>query len=168
MLVAACGTGGVLAAGGRLPWHLPEDVARFRAACVGRHLLVGRRTWQEMQGWFRPDHTPLVLTHQRSLHVPGGRAVADVPEAIAAARDDGADELVVIGGGATYAAALPFAACLLLTEVHGSFAGDVFFPAWQPSDWEELDRFHHPADAAHSHAFTIRRLQRRQPHLFPR
>ena len=161
-MIAACGEGGVLSFRGRIPWHLPADVAHFRGACAGKALLVGRKTWLQMQGWFRDGQLPLVLTGEAGLRVPGGRSVRTVPEAVAAAASAGHGELMVLGGGETYRAALPMAEGLLLTEVHGKFPGDVFFPVLDSGDWEEVLRVHHAADAVHAWAFTIRRLVRRQ------
>src|SRR5688500_19799474 len=70
-LIAAHSENGVIAKGGRLPWHLPDEIAHFRAYCQGKWLLLGRRTWDEMQGWFRPGQTPVVVTRNASLRVPG-------------------------------------------------------------------------------------------------
>jgi dihydrofolate reductase len=162
-MIAACGEGGVLSFRGRIPWHLPDEVAHFRGACAGKALLLGRKTWLQMQGWFRDGQLPLVLTREAGLPVPGGKPVRTVPEALTAAAGAGHGELMVLGGGETYRAALPLAADLLLTEVHGKFPGDVFFPVLDTGDWEEVSRVHHEADADHAWAFTIRRMVRRQP-----
>lgn len=161
-MIAACGEGGVLSFQGRIPWHLPAEVAHFRGACAGKALLLGRKTWLQMQGWFREGQLPLVLTGEAGLRVPGGASVRTVPEAVAAAASAGHGELMVLGGGETYRAALPLAVDLLLTEVHGKFPGDVFFPVLDSGDWEEVLRVHHAADAVHAWAFTIRRLVRRE------
>ena len=161
-MIAACGAGGVLSFRGRIPWHLPAEVAHFRGACAGKALLLGRKTWLQMQGWFREGQLPLVLTGEAGLRVPGGESVRTVPEAVAAAASAGRGELMVLGGGETYRAALPMAEDLLLTEVHGKFPGDVFFPVLDSGDWEEVSRVHHAADSDHAWAFTIRRLVRRE------
>ncbi len=162
-LIAAHSENLVLASDGRIPWHLPDEVAHFRACCAGKWLLAGRRTWEQMHGWFRPGQTPVVVTRDAQLQVPGGHAVDSVEAGLALAQQHGAEECMVIGGGEVYAAALPHAGELLLTEVHASVPGDVFFPALRPGEWQVAENRHHPADARHAHAFTIRRLVR-QPH----
>jgi dihydrofolate reductase len=160
-LIAAHSENGVIAKGGRLPWHLPDEIAHFRAYCQGKWLLVGRRTWDEMQGWFRPGQTPVVVTRNESLRVPDGYAAGSVEEGLALAEQHGADECVVIGGGEIFAAAMRYADILLLTEVHTTLDGDVHFPPVPAGDWQEKEHHHHPADATHAFAFTIRRFVRR-------
>ena len=159
-LIAAHSENLVLAAGGRIPWQLPDDTVHFRACCAGRWLLMGRTTWEEMRGWFQPGHTPVVLTRRADFAVPGGHKAGSVAEALALAEQGGAGELMVIGGGAMYAAALPYACELILTVVQATLPGDVFFPAIRPADWREVECHQHPADARHAYAFKIRRLIR--------
>lgn len=159
-LIAAHSENGVLAAGGRLPWHLPDEVQHFRNYCAGKWILAGRRTWAEMDGWFKPGQTPVVVTRDPALTVPGGYAVRSVPEGLALAERQGAEECVVIGGGVVFAAALPYADRLILTVVHAILEGDVFFPALPPDTWREWKHDHHPADDRHAYAFTIRWLAR--------
>ena len=159
-LIAAHSESGVLSADGRIPWHLPDDMAHFRRCCAGKWLLAGHRTWAQMSGWFQPGQTPVVVTREASLAISGGFAVASVGDALALARQHGVAECVVIGGGATYADALPYAGELLLTGVQATLTGDVYFPALHPADWQEVESLHHPADACHAYAFTIRRLVR--------
>ena len=159
-LIAAHSENGVLASGGRLPWHLPDEVQHFRSYCAGKWILAGRRTWVQMDGWFKPGQTPVVVTRDATLHVPGGYAVSSVAEGLSLARRHGAEECVVIGGGEVFAAALPYADGLILTVVHAILPGDVFFPTLPPDTWRELKHHHHPADAGHAYAFTIRWLVR--------
>ena len=141
-------------ASGGLPWRLPDEVAHFRAVCAGQWILVGRRTYGEMDGWFA-DRTPLVLTHRVGSVKPPGRPVASVDDAIAEARAGGAPQLVVIGGARVFEQALPMADRLWFTRVHGHSGGDVHFPRVDWPHWREISREAHPADERHAHAFTI-------------
>jgi len=159
-LIAAHSRNRVLASEGGIPWRLPDDTAHFRSWCAGKWLLAGRRTWEQMAGWFQAGQTPVIVTRQRGLVVPGGFTAPGVTEGLALAGEQGAAECVVIGGGEVYAAALPFARELILTEVHAIVEGDVFFPALRPDEWREAESHHHPADGDHAYAFTIRRLVR--------
>ena len=61
-LIAAIDQNRLLANEHRIPWHLPRDIAHFRNYTKEKWLLLGRRTFEEMRGWFRAGHTPLVLT----------------------------------------------------------------------------------------------------------
>jgi dihydrofolate reductase len=155
-LIAAHSEDGIIAQNGRIPWHLPDDTAHFRKCCEGKWLLAGRRTWEQMQGWFRPGQTPVVVTRNAALAVAGGYAVSSVPAGFALAEEQGAPECMVIGGGEIYAAALPFADTLILTEVHTTLGTGTRFPAVKPEEWRVSEEARHEADAAHAFAFTIR------------
>lgn len=133
-----------------IPWRLPRDVAHFRDYTHGKWLLLGRRTFEEMRGWFRDGHTPLVLTNQCGYEPKVGRAVASVPQAIALAEAAGVDELVVCGGAQVYAAALPFADEMVLTAIAHRFvvkSGAKYFPDTNANEWRETNVTNHAADA---------------------
>lgn len=161
VLIAAASRNGVLASGGKIPWHLPRDVVHFRARTAGRWLLLGRTTYEQMTGWFKPGQVPLVLTRQMGYAVPGGQGVASVGEALEIAVSQGAAELVVCGGDQVYRAALPGADEVILTWVEAEVAGDAFFPELNPDDWETVDEQAFPADADHAWPMTICRMVRR-------
>ncbi len=171
---------------GGLPWHLPAEIAHFRSYCRGKWVLAGRRTFEEMRGWFEhraresrddpavgPPPVPLLLTRQpwESAGSAGAslrpRSVASVAEAIAFARDAGREELVVAGGAAAFAAALPHAGRLVLSRIHRHSGGDVFFPRVEWSAWEEGRRDPRVIDAASGTAFTVSWWQRRGGGLRP-
>lgn len=118
-IIAAVANRGLIgSAGGGIPWDLPRDRAHFRAATRGRWLLVGRRTYEEMDGWFT-DQTPLVLTENpdyKPLH-PSHRVVSSVVAAIDLARRNGTSGLMVCGGAGVYASAIPYSDRLILTRI---------------------------------------------------
>jgi dihydrofolate reductase len=137
-LLAAMDENRLLARKGGIPWHLPSEVAHFRGYAEGKWLLLGRTTFQEMAGWFNKNHTPLVLTSQCGWGPPVGRVVSSVPHALALADAAKQEELVCLGGGQAFAAALPYAQRMVLTTVHHRYPaepGDVHFPAWDQSAW---------------------------------
>jgi dihydrofolate reductase len=144
---------------GGLPWRLPAESAHFRSYCRGRWMLLGRKTFDEMHGWFS-DETVLVLTHSPSSVSAPGHAVRSVEEAIELAATAGAAELVVAGGAEVFALALPYATRLVLTRVHLRSGGTVLFPPINEMDWRVIDERFHPADAENSAAFAIRTLVR--------
>ncbi len=160
VLIAAVSRNGVLASGGKIPWHLPRDVAHFRARTAGHWLLLGRTTYEQMTGWFKPGHVPVVLTRQAGYEVPGGFAVSSMPEAMALAADHHADELVVCGGGQVYAAALASADEVILTKVEMEVKGDTLFPALAEGDWHMVEQESFPVDAEHAWPMTISRWVR--------
>lgn len=143
-----------------LPWHLPDDLKRFKALTLGKPILMGRLTAESL-GRALPRRENLVLTHSGRVPFEGMRAVASVEEAIALARAADAEELAVIGGGGVFAATLPMATHLHLTEVATTLArADAYFPPLDRSRWRETARTHHAADARHAFAFDFVDLQR--------
>lgn len=152
VLIAALDRQRAIGRGNALPWHLPDDLRRFKALTLGKPVLMGRKT-AEAIGRPLPGRPNVVLT--RSGHAPfeGQVAVASLDDAIARA---GAPELMVIGGGELYALALPRAARLHLTEVETTVEGaDAWFPPLEPAEWRELAREHHPSDPRHAFAFDF-------------
>ena len=153
-LVAALDHNLAIGKGNALPWHLPDDLRRFKALTLGKPILMGRKTAQSL-GRALPKRRNLVLT--RGGHAPfeGMQAVASLDEAMAIAAFEG-DELFVIGGGEVYALALPMATHMHLTHVDTVVDGaDAFFPAFEPSHWRISARVAHAADAAHAFAFDF-------------
>ena len=158
-LIAAVSADGFISRGSGVPWHLPADIAHFRHATAGKWLLLGRRTYDEMRGWFDDSHTPLVLTHAPELKGPG-RAVSSVAEALALAASQ--TELMVCGGGQIYAAMMPHATCLWITRVQTQLSGGVAFPVVDSDVWEVVSTQPRSADREHEFAMEFVCLQRRR------
>ena len=133
-LVWAQARGGVIGRDGALPWHLPEDLARFRRLTTGMPVLMGRRTWESLPDRFRPlpGRDNLVLTGTAGWTAPGATVVSDLADADRALT--GRDAWV-IGGERVYAAFLPRADRLEVTEVDLDVTGDAFAPAVDPAVW---------------------------------
>lgn len=134
-IIAAIGSRNrALGKGGKLLWHIPEDMRRFKELTMGHLVIMGRKTWESLPLKFRPlpGRTNIVVTRQADYKAEGA-VVADSFEAAraAAARAPGADEIFVIGGGELYAAALPFANRLYLTLVDDDKEADTFFPPYE-------------------------------------
>jgi len=159
-LIVAVAENGVIGRAGGLPWHLPDDLKRFKALTMGKRVLMGRRTFESI-GRPLPGRTSLVLTRSAGWAPPGGVIVMhSVEEAIAAARQGGAGELAVIGGAEVFRLALPLARRIDFTRVHAEVSGDVYFPPLDPREWRETERTEHPADARHAYAMTFCTLER--------
>jgi dihydrofolate reductase len=138
---------------GTMPWHLPDDLRRFKALTLGKPVLMGRKTALAI-GRALPGRDNLVLTRGDVAPYAGQRVVHSLVEAIDRARDAG--ELAVIGGGEVYALALPRATHLDLTWVDTEVAGaDAYFPAFDARDWIETSRETRAADARHAFAMTF-------------
>ncbi len=125
-IVWAQARGGVIGARGGLPWHLPEDLALFRRLTTGSTVVMGRRTWESLPDRFRPlpGRVNVVLTSDRSWAADGALTASSVDQVLA---EHGT--CWVIGGGAVYAAFLPHADRLVVTDVDLEVDGDVWAPA---------------------------------------
>ena len=155
VLVAALDRRRAIGRGNAMPWHLPDDLKRFKALTLGRPVLMGRKTAQSL-GRALPGRLNLVLTRSGAVPFDGMQAVASVAEAERIAGEQGAATLCVIGGGEVYTLCLPCAARLHLTHVDTVVDGaDAYFPAFIPADWRVTAREAHAADARHAHAFEF-------------
>jgi dihydrofolate reductase len=151
-LIAALDRHFAIGRDGSMPWHLPDDLKRFKALTLGKPVLMGRKTALAI-GRALPGRRNLVLT--RGMHAPfdGQYVVQSIDEAIALAGDG---DLAVIGGGEVYALALPRATVMNLTWVDTAVAGaDAFFPRFDPREWIETAREAHAPDARHAFAMTF-------------
>lgn len=135
-LIWAQTPGGVIGKDGALPWHVPEDLAHFRHVTNGFPVVMGRATWQSLPERFRPlpGRVNLVLSRDREFAAAGARVAPSLRAALEAAYDED-DEAWVIGGAAVYAAALPLADRLEVTEVELDVDGDAFAPVVDPTRW---------------------------------
>lgn len=164
-LVVARARNGVIGRDGDLPWRLRSDLQRFKAVTMGKPCIMGRKTWDSLPLKPLPGRLNLVLSKDESFEPKGAVACLTLDEAIEIAReqaeDDRVDEVCVIGGTAIFAAALPRARRLYITEVDVEVEGDAVFPAFDEAAFEEVASESHPAGEKDDHAFTFRILQRR-------
>jgi dihydrofolate reductase len=162
-LVVARAKRGVIGAGGKLPWRLPTDMARFRAITLGKPVVMGRRTWASLR---RPlaGRDNIVVSRNPDFRPAGGWVFASLEGALACAQARAAarkaEEVCVIGGAEIYRAALPLAQRLHVTEVDAEVAGDTYFPKFNAAQWREVSSCYAPAGKDDDHAMTFRILER--------
>ena len=150
-LIAALDTQGGIGRDGRLPWRLPADLKQFKAATLGRPVIVGRRTWQSLPGRRLPGRELIVLSNSaRPTATADGITFArDLTTALARAQnlggELGADRIWIAGGAQIYAQTLALADQLRLSRVRVDAHCDTFFPAFQEHAWPLRSRTHHPA-----------------------
>jgi dihydrofolate reductase len=162
--VVARARNGVIGREGRLPWRLKSDLALFKATTLGKPVIMGRKTWDSLPRKPLPGRMNLVLSRDGSFEPQGALVCTGFDEALEIAREqareDGVDEVCVIGGTALFALALPRARRLYLTEVDADPEGDAIFPAFDEAAWREARREVHPAGEGDDHAFVFRVLER--------
>jgi dihydrofolate reductase len=130
---------GVIGRDGKLPWHLPADLRRFKAQTIGRAMLMGRRTFDSFPAPL-PGRRHIVLTRDATWAAPGAEVAHTLDDALALAGDN----VAVIGGAEVFALLLPRADRIELTEVHADIAGDTIVPPF--TGWREIAREDHAAD----------------------
>lgn len=139
-LVAAVARNGVIGAKGRLPWHLPEDLQHFRKITLGHPVIMGRRTWESL-GKPLPGRENIVISRTPGFEAPGASVAASIEGAVALCA--GEPVAFVIGGADVYAASLPLADGLVLTEIDADPEGDTRFPDWDRAAWRAAQRETH-------------------------
>ena len=136
-IIVARASDGTIGHGGRLPWHLPADLRRFKALTMGKAMIMGRKTFDSLPGLL-PGRRHVVLTRDTAWHRAGAEVAATPEAALALAGDDAA----VIGGAEVIALFEPVATRIELTEVDGLYAGDTVMPA-PGAQWREVAREAH-------------------------
>jgi dihydrofolate reductase len=157
-LIAAVAENGVIGRDNRLPWHLPADLAYFKRVTLGKPIIMGRKTFLSI-GRPLPGRSNIVISRNAQFAAPGCTLVNSLEAALALAddiaRNDKVAEAIVIGGAEIYAAALPLAERLYLTEVHASVEGDARFPRFERSQWRESSRDRQSACAANPYDYSF-------------
>jgi dihydrofolate reductase len=136
-IIAAVASNGVIGLNNTLPWHLPEDLKRFRSLTMGHHIIMGRNTFESL-GRLLPGRITVIVSRNPDYVLDGAIVVTSLPEAIAACGDD--PEIFVIGGAQLYRQAIASADRMYLTEIDAAFEGDVHFPDYERAHWKELAR----------------------------
>lgn len=160
-LVAAVARNGVIGHGKALAWRLPEDMRHFRSVTMGLPVIMGRNTWDSLPERFRPlpGRRNVVLTRQSGWTAEGAETTHSLDQALALLADS--PRVCVIGGAEVYAAAMPRADELVLTEIERDFDGDTHFPAWPRGQFDEVSREAHRAAPPNDFDFAFVTYRRR-------
>lgn len=155
---------GIADAQGNLLFNLPKDMARFKSLTTGKHVVMGRKTWDSLPVKPLPKRKNYILTRDESFTVEGKTKVLhSVDEVVAMSKKK---DVYVIGGGEIYNQFMPFADKLLLTQVH-SFnpMARVFFPNIELDEWkiDPKSMKKQEKDEKHAHSFTFATYNRIAP-----
>lgn len=158
--IVAVGRNRVIGEKGRLPWHLPADLKRFKEITWGRPILMGRATYESI-GKPLIGRRNVVVTRS-----PGFRAlgcdIVESPEAALELLKD-VEEVICIGGASLYEQLMARASRIYLTDVDADVPGDRFWPGVDEEAWEEVSREARPADDRNCYPLVFRVLQRKLP-----
>jgi dihydrofolate reductase len=158
-LIAALAQNRVIGRDNQLPWHLPADLKHFKALTLGKPIIMGRKTWDSL-GRPLPGRLNLVVSRQPGLVLEGAEVFLSLDAALVRAdqwaREQGACELMLIGGAQLYEQGLVLAERLYLTRVELSPQGDARFPHYAESDWQLASSVaHEAADETPAYAFEV-------------
>ncbi|MGO1297663.1 MAG: type 3 dihydrofolate reductase [Vibrio sp.] len=141
-MIAAMANDRVIGHDNQMPWHLPADFAWFKQCTLGKPIIMGRKTYDSI-GRPLPGRPNIVISRDSELLIEGVSTVTSIDEALALTAEY--EEVMVIGGGSIYAACLPRADRLYITEIKADLSGDTHFPDWGKG-WRETHREHYAAD----------------------
>jgi len=157
-VIVAVAENGVVGVNNALPWYIPDDLQYFKRTTLGKPIVMGRKTYESI-GRPLPGRTNIVISRNPDFSAEGVRVVSSLPDALTLAEDvaliDGSDELMVIGGAAIYAAAIPMANRLYVTQIHAVVEGDAFLPDVDWQGWHESSRDFHKAIDPNPYDFSF-------------
>jgi dihydrofolate reductase len=147
VLVYARAANGAIGYEGRLPWHLPADLKRFKALTIGKPMIMGRKTFESLPG-ILPGRRHIVLTRRDSWDSEGAEVARSVGEAVTLA-ETGNDtcEIAIVGGAAIYDVFRPLANRIEITEIQGDYTGDTFMKPLG-EEWRIAARTDHESEGS--------------------
>ena len=156
--IVAMSKNGVIGDHGRIPWHLPAELQRFKRITMGHHIVMGRKTWESI-GRLLPGRRSVIVTRNPDYAVPGAIVTDSLRAAIAICLYD--EEVFVIGGAELFREALPIADRLYLTVVDAELTGDTLMPEIDFDDWLAVETEEVASDDRNPYAFRFTRYERR-------
>lgn len=141
--IVAIANNRVIGINNTLPWHLPEDLKRFKALTMGHHIIMGRKTYESL-GRLLPGRTTVIVTRNPDYKVEGALIAKSLQSALALCKGD--DEAFLIGGAELYQDGLKHSEKLYITEIDLDVAGDAHFPDFDSQHWQEIAREAHVSE----------------------
>ncbi len=134
----------VIGRNNQLPWHLPADLKHFKFLTMGQIIVMGRKTYESI-GRSLPGRENIIITRQLGYEIPGATVVSSLQDALLICEESStiSRESFIIGGENLYRQTLGICQRMYITEIQSDFEGDIFFPEFDRSDWEEIQRHKH-------------------------
>ncbi|MEK6951194.1 MAG: dihydrofolate reductase [Nanoarchaeota archaeon] len=158
IIIAAVAENRVIGKDGKIPWHISEDIQRFKQLTRYHPVIMGRKTWESIPAKYRPlpERLNIVLTRQDTYQARGAIVISSLEQAIedielvendnplagSIPLVEGIDyrQAFIMGGQQIYEQALPIAQRLEITELRSSYKGDAYFPNFSREEWKELSQ----------------------------
>lgn len=165
--LAAVAANGVIGRDNTLPWHQSADLKRLKALTMGHHVIMGRKTFDEIGGKPLPGRPHVIMTRgdiepQENVVVAHSvdEAVASIPAS--------EDEVFILGGGEIFRQMMQRATRMYITQIHGEVAGDTYFPDFDDvNEWRLVDREAFEADAKNDFPYSFLTYDRVAPATHP-
>jgi len=117
-----------------LPWHIPEELEKFRAFTKGNTVIMGRKTFESVGSKPLPNRNNIIVS--ASLQERKGIEVArTIKESIEKSKKYGKD-ICIIGGAEVYRQSFQYADYMYLSFIKKEYGGDTAFPQWNEDEWE--------------------------------
>jgi len=156
-MIVAASANNVIGANVGMPWHLREDLRRFKEITMGKPMIMGRLTFESI-GKALPGRRSIVITRQVDYQQQGIEVVTTPDAALELAGD--AEEVMIIGGGEVYKQLLPMTDRIYLTRVHAEFDGDTFFPEINEDEWRIVSSEPLPPNDERPFSISFQTLER--------
>ncbi len=165
-LIVAVAENNVIGKDNNLIWHLPKDMAFFKATTLNHHIVTGRKNYDSIPSKYRPlkDRVNIVVTRQKDYKEKDCEIVNSIASAIDLARKNGETECFIIGGGQIYKSVLEnnLVDQMYITHVLEEFEGDTFFPTFDVNDWQEKTLITHLKDDKNKHDFIVKKYKKKK------
>lgn len=160
-LIVAMSESNVIGMGNKMPWHLSEDLKRFKEITMGKPLVMGRKTHESI-GRPLPGRWNIVLSRDAGYHANGCTVLSGLDEALRVAKDRNEAEVMIIGGATLYEQTIEHADLIHLTLIQYKFDGDTFFPNIDKDVWTVSDQTEIKTDPANALKYSYITLERSQ------
>lgn len=158
--IVAAGNNNEIGKDNDLLWRMPNDMKFFMNTTMGHTVLMGRNTFESFGKRPLKNRTNIIITRQADYQAPNCVVVSSIDEGIEYARQQGEEELFIIGGGTIYEQSLPKTDRVYLTRIDGEFEATVFYPTLNMDEWKTVHEDRHQKDERHYYDYTFFTLER--------
>ncbi len=133
IIIVAASENNVIGKDGKIPWHIKEDLQRFKKMTLNHPVIMGRKTYESLPIKPLKDRTNIVLTRDKNFNPPDAIVKNSLEDALKYCKNY--DKVFIIGGQSLFEEGLKVADTLELTRVNGNYDGDALFPEVNFDEW---------------------------------